>query len=144
MRRENARQLITHAFTYNLRPTVLPIMTAILPNGPYLSSYEAVRTKAAGSWRELSHSESLRRLPLRLNWFVLLISSKALTSRGSVPKPKVITASDLSRKSPEPSPPDSLNVEATRMLSCLIMSSEETLPFPKQSRSFLRRFQIAW
>src|ERR1700722_104820 len=145
MRRENARQLMTQVLTWTLRPNVLPMTTAILPRGPYLSSYEAVRRKAAGSWKKLIQSDSLYRFPFRLNWFVLLTNSKALSSLASDPKYKVITASALTRKSSMLEPPfcaELLNVDPARMLFKRIKSSEETTSFPKQFRNLLRRSQI--
>src|SRR5664279_6006362 len=98
MRRENARQLIAHTFTVTLRPVAFPRITAIFPRSPYLSSYETVSRKAAGSPKKFSHSDSLNRLPLRLNWLVLLTNSNALTSPLCLPQSRTMEASAAFRK----------------------------------------------
>ena len=145
MRRENARQLNTHACTQSMRPSVLPRIAAIVPRGPYLSLYDTESTNVAGSTEKLRQSASLKRLPLRLNWLVLLTNSKTLASPPSRTKLKTMEASAVRRSSSEELLADlteSRHSLALRMLPRRSASSSVRKGFPKASRRCFKRFRM--
>src|SRR5690349_6421981 len=94
---------MTQVCTRKLPSLIFPRRTAIFPSGPYLSTYDTVRRTLEGWLKKLRHSDSFHRLPLRLNWLVLLTSLKALASTPSLTRLNVTAASvDLRKSSAEP------------------------------------------
>ena len=115
------------------------MITAIFPREPNLSLYETATRNVAGSSKKCSHSDSLNRLPFRLNWLVLFTNSNALTSPLCFAHSKIMEASAALKNSSAEFARESAasrQASALRMLSRRSESSSVKYCFPKFSQAF--------